>query len=255
MKAPKLVSNGCCAHRQHLTWHPDCVWPPTARSSVLSSVEHSQLLNYIAELETKVAGFRTQSQARALESSPNARTPGQRENSMSTQSPHTVTNDSQTAQESGLPMETVLLSFGATAEPLFAGATSGLSMSRIVQVILGQDTPQDGEEDSGSRSINEVQPTEPTDSTGLVAQPTPLSASEEDALVEAFFSKVHPRYPVLDKVSFCQTFARRHQASEQSQPVDAAHMFFVNMIYAIGSRIFQLHFDSSMKQSPEASRC
>ncbi|KAJ5447540.1 hypothetical protein N7445_002361 [Penicillium cf. griseofulvum] len=184
----------------------DCTWPTLPRFDALHTTGNSQLVQHASRLERQVAELqnRLQSQQRSEvcthEAASHSISPVDRHGELST--------------------DVVLLSMNAAAEPSFVGATSGFSLSRLVEGILSQSM------------------TTPEHSVGT---------DQEDILVDTFFQRVHPRYPLLDEASLQNMFRETTQDEDHNSP----NLFLLYMVYAIAARTIQLHPEMSRCTSPE----
>ncbi|KAJ5618835.1 hypothetical protein N7510_002819 [Penicillium lagena] len=167
--------------------------------------ERSHLLQHTSRLERQVAEL--QARLKASESS--------------------SSHDPVTSHHGELSSDVVLLSLNAAAEPSFVGATSGLSLSRLVEGILAESRPTD-----------HPAPEDAAWGAGTAAGPL---VDAEEMLLDTFFNRVHPRYPFLAQRSF--------QQPEDDQ--DASYLFQRDMVCAIGARLVQLHPELYRSASPE----
>ena len=188
------------------------------------SEEYASLLEYTRGLESKVAELE-----------------GRAQHNIAPASEHQVT--SVTAE---LSTNVALLSMNATAEPFFVGATAGFSLSRMVEGILSQSPippPALGSiASSNTQADNDV-----CVSINDHSRPDP---QVERKLVDIFFSRVHPRYPFLDKFSFDE-FYHSYQGSRDLRSVGPSKLFQLYMVLAISARIMQLHPEMGGNINPE----
>lgn len=165
--------------------------------------------------------------------------------SRSSDSPCLDSGDPRMEHLSELSADAVLLSLNATAEPFFVGASSGCLLSKVVQSLLAPTTYHSPDVELARRPLNNHSNNSST--TDLSSE---LPADVEDSFVSVYFSKVHPRYPFMDKVSFYEVYNQRRLSSPDKQP-DKTYLFIIYMIQAIGARISQLHQNLPSGASPE----
>ncbi|OGM45349.1 fungal specific transcription factor [Aspergillus bombycis] len=201
-----------------------CTWAGLGRMGGDMSEEHASLLEYTRSLESKLAELESHVQRNT--------TPA---------SEHQVT--SVTAE---LSTDVALLSMNATAEPFFVGATAGFSLSRMVEGILSQSPIPP----TGLGSIASAN-TQASNDVGLPmdshSRPDP---QVERKLVDIFFTRVHPRYPFLDKFSFDE-FYHFYLGSRDIRGVNPSKLFQLHMVFAISARIMQLHPEMGGSINPE----
>ncbi|KAE8382480.1 fungal-specific transcription factor domain-containing protein [Aspergillus bertholletiae] len=183
--------------------------------------EHASLLEYTRSLETRLAELEGRHAAPASE--------------------HQGT--SITAE---LSTNVALLSMNATAEPFFVGATAGFSLSKMVEGILSQSPipPPAPESIAASTTPSDPGPDLPIHNLG---RPDPQL---ERKLWDIFFTRVHPRYPFLDKFSFDEVY-QYHQGSREIKTVSASKMFQLQMVFAMSARVLQLHPEMGGNVNPE----
>ncbi|KAE8416450.1 fungal-specific transcription factor domain-containing protein [Aspergillus pseudocaelatus] len=201
-----------------------CTWAGLSRMGGDMSEEYASLLEYTRGLESKVAELE-----------------GRAQHNIAPASEHQVT--SVTAE---LSTNVALLSMNATAEPFFVGATAGFSLSKMVEGILSQSPiPPPALESitsSNTQADNDV-----CLSTNNHSRPDP---QVERKLVDIFFSRVHPRYPFLDKFNFDE-FYHSYQGSRDMRSVGPSKLFQLHMVLAISARIMQLHPEMGGNINPE----
>ncbi|KAG0161430.1 hypothetical protein PDIDSM_8964 [Penicillium digitatum] len=125
----------------------------------------------------------------------------------------------------------------AAAEPSFIGATSGFSLSRLVEGILSE-----------SILTRRVRDNETTVSGQIpMREQSSVATDQEDVLVDTFFQRVHPRYPLLDEASLQNVFRQSTRDDNHNTP----DLFILYMVYAIAARTIQLHPEMRQCTSPE----
>ncbi|KAE8337970.1 hypothetical protein BDV24DRAFT_139040 [Aspergillus arachidicola] len=201
-----------------------CTWAGVSHMGSDMGEEYASLLQYTRSLESKVAELE-----------------GRAQRNTAPASEHQVT--SVTAE---LSTNVALLSMNATAEPFFVGATAGFSVSKMVEGILSQSPiPHPALESIASSNMqanNDVCPP-----TNEHTRPDP---QVERKLVDIFFSRVHPRYPFLDRFSF-EEFYQSYQVSKDTRRVSPSKPFHLHMVLAISARIMQLHPEMGGNINPE----
>ncbi|THC96893.1 hypothetical protein EYZ11_003610 [Aspergillus tanneri] len=220
-----------------------CIWPGSIRQTAGSSHEQARLLQYAKDLEKKVAELE-------------ARVRGSPVNQMSSRESNESPQGNEIATEpysltTELSTDVALLSMNATAEPFYIGATSGFSLSKMVEGILSQ----------GSLTSSAIERGAPLLIQGNRGDPQSCEADslEEDPqlelkLAEIFFSRIHPRYPFLDKASF-YSFLEWYQSPpsrvDTRSEYDNLRLFQLHMVFAISARLLQLHPEMDRKVSPD----
>ncbi|KAE8401021.1 fungal-specific transcription factor domain-containing protein [Aspergillus pseudonomiae] len=188
------------------------------------SEEHASLLEYTRSLESKIAELESHVQRNT--------TPA---------SDHQVTSVT-----TELSTDVALLSMNATAEPFFVGATAGFGLSRMVEGILSQSpiphTALGSIASANAQANSDVDPPMDTHS-----RPDPQL---ERKLADIFFTRVHPRYPFLDKFSF-DDFHQFYLGSPDIRGVNPSKLFQLHMVFAISARILQLHPEMGGSINPE----
>ncbi|KAH8705919.1 fungal-specific transcription factor domain-containing protein [Talaromyces proteolyticus] len=216
-----------------------CIWPSASRVTIPQTEEQSQMLQYTAQLEGKVAELESQLKSQQAREQPNHliddlahNTPGS-----ASSTPFHVNYNGE------LSTDLVLLSMNATAEPFFVGPTSGFSLSKLVEGILSAAEP------TGQDQLNQHLQ---TDNQGHLpsAELDTVSIQAEDTLIETYFHKVHSRYPFLDRSSFYERLNRQKITSSDAQN-HASELFILYMVCAVGSRVVKLHPEIAESASPE----
>jgi hypothetical protein len=199
----------------------DCTWPSLPRLDTLHTAEHSQLVQHASRLERQVAELQNRLQS-------------QQRNEVCTHEvvPHSI---SPVDCHGELSTDVVLLSMNAAAEPSFVGATSGFSLSRLVEGILSQSMVTERARGNATTISDETIPEH---------SPAP---DQEDVLIDTFFQRVHPRYPLLDEVSLQNLFRERTSDEDHNAP----DLFLLYMVCAIAARTIQLHPEMRRCTSPE----
>lgn len=198
----------------------DCTWPKLPGLDALHTTEHSQLVQHASRLERQVAELQhrlqSQNESRTHEVAPHSISPADYHGELST--------------------DVVLLSMNAAAEPSFIGATSGFSLSRLVEGILSESMLTGRVRDNDTTVTGQT----PTREQSVVSD-------QEDVLVDTFFQRVHPRYPLLDEVSLQDLFRQTTRDEDHNAP----NLFLLYMVYAIAARTIQLHPEMRPCTSPE----
>lgn len=194
-----------------------CTWPTLPGLEALHTTEHSQLVQHASRLERQVAELQNRLQSQGNESCTHE------------VAPHSI---SPVDYHGELSTDVVLLSMNAAAEPSFIGATSGFSLSRLVEGILSE-----------SMLTERVRDNDTTVSSQTPMREQSVASDQEDVLVDTFFKRVHPRYPLLDEVSVQDLFRQTTRDEDHNSP----NLFILYMVYAIAARTIQLH--------PEMRRC
>lgn len=198
----------------------DCTWPTLPGLEALQTTEHSQLVQHASRLERQVAELQNRLQSQRNESCT-----------------HEVAAHSISPVDyHGLSTDVVLLSMNAAAEPSFIGATSGFSLSRLVEGILSE-----------SMLTERVRGDDTTVSDQTPMREQSMATDQEDVLVDTFFKRVHPRYPFLDEVSLHDLFRQTTRDEDHNSP----NLFLLYMVYAIAARTIQLHPEMRPCTRPE----
>lgn len=141
----------------------------------------------------------------------------------------------------------------AGSEPHFFGASSAVSFSRIVSAAMGLGRRGSGVSDSqpSIRGAGARQERARPDSQAAHQVPVRLPTPEmRGILTEAYFSNIHPRYPVLHRPTF-RTWEDECWYAASNGTLDCVAdmcLFSVLMVYAIGSLVQgQSHYDSAEK--------
>ncbi|OQD70950.1 hypothetical protein PENPOL_c001G04695 [Penicillium polonicum] len=200
----------------------DCTWPTLPAFEALQTTEHSQLVQHASRLERQVAELQNRLQSQRNESCTHE------------VAAHSI---SPVDYHGELSTDVVLLSMNAAAEPSFIGATSGFSLSRLVEGILSE-----------SMLTERVRGDDTTVSDQTPMQEQSVATDQEDVLVDTFFKRVHPRYPFLDEVSLQDLFRQTTRDEEHNSP----NLFLLYMVYAIAARTIQLHPEMRPCTRPEA---
>lgn len=199
----------------------DCTWPTLPGLEALQTTEHSQLVQHASRLERQVAELQNRLQSQRNESCTHE------------VAAHSI---SPVDYHGELSTDVVLLSMNAAAEPSFIGATSGFSLSRLVEGILSE-----------SMLTERVRGDDTTVSDQTPMQEQSVATDQEDVLVNTFFKRVHPRYPFLDEVSLQDLFRQTNRDEDHSSP----NLFLLYMVYAIAARTIQLHPEMRPCTRPE----
>lgn len=199
----------------------DCTWPTLPGLEALQTTEHSQLVQHASRLERQVAELQNRLQSQRNESCTHE------------VAAHSI---SPVDYHGELSTDVVLLSMNAAAEPSFIGATSGFSLSRLVEGILSE-----------SMLTERVRGDDTTVSDQTPIQEQSVATDQEDVLVDTFFKRVHPRYPFLDEVSLQDLFRQTNRDEDHSSP----NLFLLYMVYAIAARTIQLHPEMRPCTRPE----
>ena len=199
----------------------DCTWPKLPGLDAFHTTEHSQLAQYASRLERQVAELQNRLQS-------------QNESCTQEVAPQSI---SPVNNHGELSTDVVLLSMNAAAEPSFIGATSGFSLSRLVEGILSE-----------SILTRRVRDNETTVSGQIpMREQSSVATDQEDVLVDTFFQRVHPRYPLLDEASLQNVFRQSTRDDNHNTP----DLFILYMVYAIAARTIQLHPEMRQCTSPE----
>ncbi|KAL4877772.1 fungal-specific transcription factor domain-containing protein [Aspergillus karnatakaensis] len=142
-----------------------------------------------------------------------------------------------------LSSEVALLCLSATGrDPHYFGASSAVSFSRIVSATMG--LPATNSVGSGSQhsviSGAEVGHMPSARTEGSLRLP---SASVAGKLTKAYFDNIHPQYPILHRPTFESWEAEFRRGSKSGNLADVPNipLFFVLMVYAIGSLVLGQH--------------
>ncbi|CAG8890278.1 unnamed protein product [Penicillium egyptiacum] len=199
----------------------DCTWPTLPGLDAFHTIEHSQLVQHASRLEKQVAELQNRLQSQRNESCTHE------------VAPHSI---SPVDYHGELSTDVVLLSMNAAAEPSFIGATSGFSLSRLVEGILSESMLTERVRDNDTTVSGQTPMPEQSEAT-----------DQEDVLVDTFFQRVHPRYPFLDEVSLRDLFRQTTRDKDHN----AHNLFLLYMVYAIAARTIQLHPEMRRCTSPE----
>ncbi|KAL5341016.1 fungal-specific transcription factor domain-containing protein [Aspergillus crustosus] len=142
-----------------------------------------------------------------------------------------------------LSSEVALLCLSATGrDPHYFGASSAVSFSRIVSATMG--LPATNSVGSGSQhsviSGTEAGPLPSARPDGALRLPS-LSVAKK--LTKAYFDNIHPQYPILHRPTFDTWEAEFRTRSQSGSLADVPNipLFFVLMVYAIGSLVVGQH--------------
>jgi hypothetical protein len=200
------------------------MWSGLTLGGADSIEEHARLLDYTRELERRVAELQRHAW-------PN--TGSQMPDMQAASAPYSLAAE--------LSTNVALLSMNATAEPLFIGATSGLSLSKVVGGILSTTTVVASATESGQSS--NISP----NSSAIERHQTERDAQRDDSqlerkLVDIYFDRIHSRYPFIDKPCF-YAFLDQYQHVILNSETDQAKLFQLHMVLAISARMTQLHLE------------
>lgn len=132
----------------------------------------------------------------------------------------------------GLSTEVALLCLSAAGqEPHYFGPSCAVSFSRIVSATMG--LPKRGGYSQHEAATPEARHPE-VHRTLSVLFPSPRLAA---TLSQAYFKNIHPQYPFLHKPTFkaWEEICASANATGNLDDIDDLPLFFVLMVYAIGS--------------------
>ncbi|KAL3463591.1 fungal-specific transcription factor domain-containing protein [Aspergillus heterothallicus] len=142
-----------------------------------------------------------------------------------------------------LSSEVALLCLSATGrDPHYFGPSSAVSFSRIVSATMGLPATQG----VGSGSQHSVisgrgaSPIPAARNASPLRIPSPTTAAK---LSKAYFDNIHPQYPIIHRPTFLSWEAEFHRGLQSGGLSEIANipLFFVLMVYAIGSLVLGQH--------------
>ncbi|KAL3481445.1 fungal-specific transcription factor domain-containing protein [Aspergillus californicus] len=141
-----------------------------------------------------------------------------------------------------LSSEVALLCLSATGrDPHYFGPSSAVSFSRIVSATMGLPATQNVGSSSQHSVISgrEGSPLNAQKDT-MLRLPSSTTAAK---LTKAYFDNIHPQYPILHRPTFESWEAELRRGFQPGSIQDAANipLFFVLMVYAIGSLVMGQH--------------
>lgn len=152
--------------------------------------------------------------------------------SWNTRSGHLATEDG--ARSDPVSAEVALLCVNASGrEPQYLGHSSALSFAHVATQVMGLQDNSTSQAPAWSGS----QPTESNTRTATALELKHPPPSVAEALSRAYFDNIHLQYPFLHRPTFNEWEMNCLEANSNGSLSDVGHvpLFFVTMVYAIGS--------------------